>query len=161
MPQHHYPNSVVERFWKYVDKAGDDECWLWTASKSRGGYGQLNDRHTLLKAHRIAYELARGPIPAGHFACHRCNVPACCNPNHIYAGTPRDNNKDAWDAGRAVLPKNAPAGETHHDAKLTATDVRIIRSSTETGVALSRRFAVSKSTISAIRRGHIWKSVMS
>ena len=154
-----HTDSVIKRFWKYVDRREEDQCWPWTGSKMvRGGYGQLNDRGRLLKAHRISWEISNGcEIPKKLFACHRCNNKGCCNPSHIYAGTPKDNWNDTVQAQGLRLPANAPKGEKHHSAKLNLALAKEIRKSNESGVALGRRLGVSKSTISRVRRGKVWK----
>lgn len=94
---------IEERFWAKVNKT--ETCWLWTGAKQRLGYGHIsigNDRFT--SAHRLAYELANGPIPDGLFACHRCDNPACVRPDHLFLGTQQDNLRDAWRKGRGVIP---------------------------------------------------------
>lgn len=66
-------------------------CWLWTGAWNGEGYGLF--RHTK-RVHRFSYELHHGPIPDGLFVCHRCHVPACVNPDHLYAGTHTQNMLD-------------------------------------------------------------------
>jgi hypothetical protein len=70
------------------------------------GYGKLcwqgkQDRY----AHRVAYQLAHGPIPDGRFVCHACDNPSCCNPRHLWLGTPLDNIQDRDRKGRNGLLK--------------------------------------------------------
>lgn len=74
------------RFWAKVDRRGPDVCWPWIGAKQREGYGHLSSggkRGQTLKAHRVSYELARGPIPDGHDLDHLCRNRGCVNPSHL------------------------------------------------------------------------------
>ncbi len=86
-----------KRFWEKVEKSNNDCCWLWTASKNHGGYGQFWVRNTFIRAHRYAYELSYGPIPEGKLCLHKCDIQGCVNPNHLYLGTQSDNMYDKCD----------------------------------------------------------------
>jgi hypothetical protein len=98
------PTAV--RFWKKVDQSGGpDACWVWTAGRGGTmGYGSFqmgtyrNTHH--VRAHRMAWELTNGPIPAGKYVCHRCDNPPCCNPAHLFLGTQGDNLRDMYAKGR-------------------------------------------------------------
>lgn len=100
----------VARFWSKVQRG--DGCWLWTACCTKCGYGQFSVRsadgqHGNLYAHRVAYELAYGPIPDGLVVRHVCDVPRCVNSQHLLIGTPGDNIRDAFARGR--MPKQRPS----------------------------------------------------
>ena len=73
--------TLLERFWSKVDTTGD--CWIWQASVTSTGYGQFVVDSRNFKAHRFAYEVAIGPIPAGLEIDHLCENVLCVNPWHL------------------------------------------------------------------------------
>ena len=85
--------SASDRFWSKVEKS--ETCWLWTGAKINSGYGlfSVNDRRVL--AHRFAYELLIGPIPAGLTVDHLCYIRACIRPDHLEAVTMGENTRRA------------------------------------------------------------------
>ena len=76
------------------------DCILWTGWTSTKGYGQKRIDGKVKGVHRLAWEEAHGPIPEGMFVCHKCDVPACYNVEHLFLGTPSDNMRDKASKGR-------------------------------------------------------------
>ena len=77
--------TIAERFWAKVDQSG--ECWTWTAGKDSKGYGSFWIAPTMRCAHRVSYEITRGPIPDGLEIDHLCRNRACVRPSHLEAVT--------------------------------------------------------------------------
>lgn len=92
MPTGVYPRpSLSDRFWSKVQKT--DTCWLWTAATTRWGYGYILADGRLQHAHRVAWELENGPIPAGLEIDHLCRVRPCIRPDHLEPVTPAENRR--------------------------------------------------------------------
>jgi hypothetical protein len=102
-----------DRFWEKVKKLGDDDCWEWQAARNAKGYGRLTSgRGVHLKAHRVAFVLFGGVIPDNLFVLHTCDNPSCCNPGHLFVGTPKDNMVDKIKKGRGTEPPHY-GGDLH------------------------------------------------
>jgi len=145
--------SLRERFDAKVERIPGVECHLWTAAVNAKGYGLLWSGDRLRSAHRLAYELSKGPIPEGQHVLHRCDTPGCVNPAHLFLGTDAENTADRVAKGRSAR------GERHGVSKLTAAQVAEIRASDETQRVLGQRYGVSRSLISLIKLGHLWTHV--
>lgn len=88
------------RFWNHVDKKGENECWPWLGSTA-SGYGQFNLGSNIFdRGHRLAWKYTNGEIPDGLYVLHKCDNRRCCNPNHLFLGTQKDNIQDAIRKGR-------------------------------------------------------------
>jgi len=140
-----------------VEPVTESGCWLWTGTlDGRGGYGKIgNPQH--VKAHRVSWELFRGPIPDGMCILHKCDIRCCVNPDHLFVGTYQDNVVDMHKKGRHNAKPQI--GERHHRAKLNAEQVKEILKSKESQRALARKFKVSESQIHRIKRGHRWSHI--
>lgn len=77
-----------------------DGCWNYTLKTNGQGYALVRVNGRTTPAHRLSYEHFKGAIPEGLFICHKCDNRACVNPEHLYAGTQKDNVKDMFDRGR-------------------------------------------------------------
>ena len=162
-----------ESFWARVDRTG--VCWLWLGAKSPKGYGKIKWNGRDDRAHRVAWELSRSPVPEGMWVLHTCDTPACCNPLHLFLGDNLTNNRDKAAKGRQIngerLTNNRDKaakgrqinGERHKLAKLTEADVIAIRSALSSRSAsrrgLAATFGVSRSLIDHIGAGRTWKHV--
>jgi hypothetical protein len=147
--------TLLERFEYKVSPEPMSGCWLWLGKAFGSWHGQIRLAGRWVGAHRVAWMLFRGDIPGGLCVCHKCDVPTCVNPAHLFLGTAADNAADRDKKGRNVNLR----GESHGNAKLTEEAVRLIRASIETQWTLARRYGVWQSVISAIRLRRTWRHV--
>lgn len=143
----------IRRFWLHVKKDPDTACWLWTGQKVQFGYGRLTSG---VYTHRFSFWLHTGITPPkGIFVCHRCDVPACVNPDHLFLGTSRDNMMDAIAKGRVRSD-----GEHNARSKITrqqAEEILILHHRDGLTVReLAHKFGVSNSPITSVIRGTHW-----
>jgi hypothetical protein len=152
---------VRQRFWRYVQKGSDDQCWLWTGTKSSYGYGQICASRNPIRfklAHRLSYEIHKGPIPpTANVVRHSCDTPLCVNPNHLYAGTQADNLADMDAKGRRRT--GSRVGAMNGRAVVTPDDVYKIRQSDESYAKLAKTFGVSRGTIASIVKRRDWSHI--
>jgi len=138
-------------------------CWLWEgAIFKRTGYGQMRMNKKIFLAHRIAWELHRGPIPQGEgyhgiCVCHRCDNPFCVNPDHLFLGTHTDNMQDKANKGRT---RPGDKGSKCHLSSLTEEQVLSIRKETgRTYTDIAKDYGVTRTAISSIIRRKQWKHI--
>ncbi len=96
--------TIAKDFWSYAEPEPNSGCWIWTGVRVPGGYGGTTRGGVYQMAHRVAYELAVGPIPKGLYVLHRCDLPPCVNPAHLWVGTQTDNMRDCKRKGRIYRP---------------------------------------------------------
>lgn len=154
---------LTERFWSKVDKTPG--CWFWTGA-TNGKYGIIGrsrrERHTkrMEYAHRVAWEMVHGFIPAGMYVCHHCDEPLCVRIDHLFIGTPTDNVRDMIEKGRARYVNYY--GEDHWKAKLTDANVLEIRklATSMTQAEVAQQFGVSESAVCHIVAGRTWRHLL-
>jgi hypothetical protein len=125
-------------------------CIEYTGCLSNG-YGSIRHHGRSMYAHRIAWELAHGPIPKGLFVCHTCDNRACVNVLHLFLGSCADNLRDMVVKGRSNR------GEQVNTARLTPHDVLQIRAGAEPAPLLAARYGVTKETIYNVRKNVTWR----
>lgn len=121
-----------------------DGCWYWLGYVANDGYARYGYGHKV--ASRVSYQVFKGPIPEGLCICHTCDNPLCVNPDHLWAGTRKENMVDMVKKGRNGI-------------KLTKDDVLAIRASTLSAVKLAGVYRVSSKNINYIRNRQTWKNV--
>lgn len=151
-------DSAGEWFWSKVAIREPADCWLWVGSKFRSGYGSVwvLSRHRCDRAHRVAYELSKGPIPEGRVVRHTCDTPLCVNPAHLLVGTNRENSADMVARGRQNR------GEKNAHAKLTDEKVCRIRQRYDAGdriAAIATAFRISESHVVNVGRRRVWRHI--
>jgi len=147
--------KCVSRFASKYD-IQENGCWIWTGGLLRGGYGSFEIKcrpnRECGQAHRVSWRIHCGTIPAGMMVLHRCDVPRCVNPDHLFLGTQKDNMQDMSRKGRASTER--------HNTKLTETDVAEIRATHKPKYGalsqMARKYGVHAITIRRILNGKSW-----
>lgn len=150
------------RFLTHVQTGPD--CWEWTGAGNTAGYGVFRGSLGIsAHAHRAAYRLFVGDIPAGLLVCHHCDNRRCVRPDHLFLGTALDNMRDAQAKGRmargerngwATQPARMPRGRSRR--RLTNRQVGEVRAMLGEGLPgseIARTFGVDTSTVSRIKTG--------
>jgi len=123
--------STEDRFWSKVRVGDPNECWPWMAGKV-GGYGRFSGpSRRLVLAHRFAFELLRGPIPAGRQLHHVCENPGCVNPSHLNPVKPRQHTVKL--SPNSIGYKNARKTHCPKGHPLTGSNVTVKKGKGYTG----------------------------
>lgn len=149
----------LKRFWARVIKT--KSCWNWIGfidNRKRGRIGfVIAGVNNYYRPYRVVYELLVGPIPPGLVICHKCDNPICLNPDHLFAGTQKDNIHDA------IMKNRFARGEKHGQSKLTKSQVTQIRKLDRGPWGRPRRsdiaakFGISAKQVERICNMKLWK----
>lgn len=145
--------SVQERFddkWSPVPEAG---CWLWEGDALSSGYGRMKLNGEQVRAHRVSYDLHKGPIPEGMHILHKCDTPACVNPDHLWAGTHAENMADRAAKGRGVR------GASVCTAKLNDESAMEVYQAAGSQRAIAKEFGISQFAVHQIKTKKTWKHI--
>lgn len=150
------PFEIKMRFMDNFTKT--ETCWIWNAAKHNFGHGRIQVNGKNCYAHRISYEIFKGPIPNNMAVCHSCDNPSCVNPMHLWVGSPAENFRDMFLKKRNMRGSQAPW------SKLTEQKVKelreLYRSGEYTMKELGEKYGVYDTTICAIIHRKKWKHVL-
>jgi len=189
MPARKIP--LADRFEAKVDKAGPTQshmstcCYVWTGAKFKPTkYGALQVNGKAERAHRVAWQLSNGTIPAGLDVLHKCDNEACVRVSHLYLGTSKDNARDRVVRGRAARglrhgsvtkPGRLPSGLAHFlnknpervrgelngNSKISEATARAILSEYDGSYGeiprLVKKYNSSRSLIEQLVQGRTWR----
>ena len=150
--------NVQKRFDDKYTPEPNSGCWLWVGSVSNR-YGKISVNYKKMGAHRVSYELHKGRVPNDMCVLHKCDIPTCVKPDHLFLGTQAENIRDMVTKGRA---RAGSYGECCNFAKLNNFQVRVIKNLLKTSTLfqweIADLFNVSAPNISDINTGKIWSS---
>ena len=149
--------TLAQRFDEKFTPEPMSGCWLWFGAVNSPGYGKIWDGEKVEMAHRMSYRLFVGDIPLGLIICHRCDNPACVNPEHLFPGTMKDNSVDCVAKGRNFVPRE-------EQSTLNQAQVEEIRSLPRrlpfgSAPALAAHYGLSVGGMYKVRNGSRWGHV--
>jgi hypothetical protein len=132
---------------KNVKRKRSSGCWIWKLRANSEGYGQAWNGKKTVAAHRLSYGAFIAPIPPGLLVCHKCDVPLCVNPDHLFLGSVKDNQQDAFN--KRVSPRK--------NSKLSVDDVRAIFSDQRTMDEIASDYQITRTNVIHIKKRRTWK----
>lgn len=142
-------------FEKLFDKT--NSCWIWKGSikgpikdSKKLKYGSFSYRDINWIAHRSSWFVYKGDIPEKLLVLHKCDIPLCVNPEHLFLGTHLDNERDKIAKGRHKCEKLNPD---------KVKELKTLMASNFGDMNLARKYGVSYQTIWSIRTGRTWKDI--
>ena len=98
-------------------------------NKNQGGYGQfrsiLEGKQVIVTRYLKALELGKQLSDLDdRMCCHHCDIPACCNVDHLYWGTDADNMEDM---SRRFYSNKTPGITRHVQKRIEYWRVQVTR----------------------------------
>ena len=132
-------STVLELIEARVERVPFSGCWIWMGYVDAKGYGRMSVPGAPgARCYRLAWEATNRRLEFGECVLHRCDVPACCNPQHLFVGSLKDNNIDKARKGRG-------------NRKLAFDDVHSIRADRRAHLEIAEQYGVSRSMVSLIK----------
>lgn len=155
--------TAAERFAEYVMPVPESGCHIFLGQESHNGYGrfQPNGRRKVA-AHRYAWLQERGEIPAGLMLCHKCDTPQCCNVDHLFLGTCKENKQDSVRKGRHSHGR--PASEAKRktcNPVLTEETARQVFNAEGTHQSIADRMGIKRQLVTKVKAKKIWSWIHS
>ncbi len=159
----HLKGKTIEEKLLNNREIDENDCWNWTGARispksSKFRYGTLNvGKGKTELVHRLAYTLWIAKIPFGLFVCHKCDNPACFNPDHLFVGDNQDNMRDKVKKGRSYTGDHK--GENNAAAKLTTEQVQDIKQLLTDGMKykfIAEKYGITSAAVSAIKNEDRW-----
>lgn len=122
-------------------------CWIWNGSAYKNGYGWLKVFGRVISAHRYSYELHKGKIPKGAEILHSCDVKLCINPDHLIAGTHKQNMKEASERGLLCKGINHPMHGKRNPRPRQANKVIVLGVEYESQKAAERKLGLGSGVV--------------
>lgn len=151
---------LIDRLSRYIPEPNSG-CWLWegAVASARKPYGRLTigskylGTRRFIGAHVLSYQVFRGDVPAGMYVCHRCDTPACINPDHLFIGTHQDNFDDCRRKGRTVYPPRM----AHLSESQARHVINLLATGTLSRSKIAAMFGVGWCVVKDIDIGRTWR----
>lgn len=151
------------KFYRHALLPNENGCMIWSGAlasrKGLNGYGKIRIKGgKTIAAHRFSYEMHNGKIPKGMFVLHKCDIPRCVAPEHLFLGTALDNIRDKVTKKRC----NVKQGADNYNARFTNEDIKKIKALHKQGFyirKIANMYKVTRNTIAKILNGESYKNV--
>ncbi len=153
--------DAERKFYARIQVQEGPLCYPWTGKVDRDGYGHVGYKGRRVQAHRLVWELAKGPLKKGECVCHRCDNPRCCRLDHLFVDSVAGNNHDRALKGRSAKTYGI-YGTAKPLAKLNDDKVREMRRKRANGtllIELSREYDIGLTTVRQVVHRQTWRHV--